>query len=407
MSGMVPTSEAPPVLGVGTRAPLDPDAHARQAQKMEVVGRLAGGVAHDFNNLLTVILGYSDLLIAEAPTGETQREALEEIRRAAERAAELTRQLLAFSRQQVIELRAIDLNHAIGGLEKVLLRLIGEHIELRTHLAPNLGHIHADLSQLEVVILNLAINARDAMPHGGKLLIETADVELDQAYMDGRLAGAAGRYVLLAVTDTGVGMDEAVKAHLFEPFFTTKERGKGTGLGLATVYGIVKQFGGHVWAYSELGKGTTFKIYLPRVDTLELTDVPRVVTATPHGTETILLVEDEEAVRHLAQRVLAAHGYTVLTARNGPDAIALYERCGSPIHLLVTDVVMPQMSGRQLADKLVEVTQRGAPPRVLYCSGYTDTAIVEHGILEPDTAFLQKPFTPDGLVRRVREVLDK
>jgi nitrogen-specific signal transduction histidine kinase/ActR/RegA family two-component response regulator len=404
MSSVMPATDLPTALEAGSARALDPDIHLRQAQKMEVVGRLAGGVAHDFNNLLTVILGYSDLLISNLAPGEPQREGLEEIRRAAERAAELTRQLLAFSRQQVLELRIVDVNRVVAGLERVLLRLIGEHIELRTHLDPYAGSVRADVSQLEVVILNLAINARDAMPQGGRLIIETSDVELDQGYVDRHLGGMAGRYVLLSVSDTGVGMDDVTKAHLFEPFYTTKERGKGTGLGLATVYGIVKQFGGCIWAYSEVNHGTTFKIYLPRAsDTAVIAESGLALSDTPRGTETILLVEDEEAVRHLAQRVLEVHGYTVLAASNGPEAVAIYQWSGVPIHLLVTDVVMPQMSGRELADKLSEL---GPPPRVLFCSGYTDTAIVEHGILDADTAFLQKPFTPDGLVRKVRAVLD-
>jgi CheY-like chemotaxis protein len=386
-------------------APLiDPNALLLQAQKLEVVGRLAGGVAHDFNNLLTVILGYSDLLLANLGKDDPVREGLIEIHRAADRATSLTRQLLTFSRRQVVTLHVLDLNLIVQALERMLRRLIGEDVELETRLASVLGRVRADAGQIEILIMNLAVNARDAMPHGGKILIETADVHFDQAYIDQHLAGTIGDYVMLAVSDTGIGMDETTKAHLFEPFFTTKEPGKGTGLGLATVYGIVKGLGGYVWVYSELGRGTTFKIYLPRIEhALTRPDLRQSRSDTVRGTETILLVEDEEAVRGLAQRVLVAQGYQVLTARDGTEALRLYPTLQQPVHLLVTDVVMPQMSGRQLVDALI---QKGPAPRVLYCSGYTDSAIGLHGLLSPGAAFLEKPFTPDSLIRKVREVLD-
>jgi len=377
----------------------------RQSQKMEAVGRLAGGVAHDFNNLLTVITSYSQLLLDDLGVADPRRADLEEIRKAASAAATLTRQLLAFSRQQVLDPKVLDLNAVVATAGKMLKRVIGEDIELTTVLDRDLGTIKADPGQLEQVIMNLAVNARDAMPVGGKLTIETANVELDSAYTQEHRVVTAGPYVLLSVSDTGLGMDEATQARIFEPFFTTKEKGKGTGLGLATVYGIVKQSDGFVWVYSELGHGTTFKAYFPRVDGQPDTTGP--VEATPaslHGTETVLVAEDAGGVRAVARQVLKRHGYVVLTAADGQTALDLAGEQEGPIHLLVTDVIMPEMSGRQLADRLRELRPS---LKVLFVSGYTDDAVVRHGILEPGIAFLQKPFTPESLARKVREVLDK
>jgi PAS domain S-box-containing protein len=376
----------------------------RQAQKMEAVGQLAGGVAHDFNNLLTVILGYSDLLAAKLEPGSLQLEELDEIRTAGERAASLTRQLLAFSRQQVLERKVLDVNELIADVEKMLGRLIGEDIDLVTVLSPALPRVLADAGQLEQVIMNLAVNARDAMPRGGRLTIETANVELDEAY--GRLHAAVqpGSYVMIAVSDTGVGMNGETLAHMFEPFFTTKERGKGTGLGLATVYGIVKQSGGYVWVYSEVGKGTTFKVYLPLVEEGgEARPVPAAEPVSLVGSETVLLVEDEEPVRALSRSILESYGYTVLEAASGKDGLEVARTYPLPIHLVLTDVVMPEMGGSDLASRL-EALRPGVP--VLYMSGYTDDAVFRHGLLEKGRVFLQKPFTPSDLARRVRGLLD-
>lgn len=375
-----------------------------QAQKMEAVGRLAGGVAHDFNNLLTVILASTELLLEMLPSGHPGREEAMETRKAALRAADLTRQLLAFSRRQVLAPRVLSLNDVVVDMDRMLRRLIGEDIDLRTVLAQDVGAVRADPGQLEQVIANLAVNARDAMPKGGKLTIETANVTLDEAYAAGRPVTVPGRYVMFAVSDTGVGMGEETKARVFEPFFTTKPKGKGTGLGLATVYGIVKQSGGYIWVYSEPGRGTTFKVYLPRVDApVEPAGTAPVETSSLRGSETILLCEDQEQVRTLTRRMLEARGYDVLVARSGHEALRLAEERSGPIHLLVTDVVMPGMSGKELALLL-------NPPRpamkVLYVSGYTDESIVQHGVLEPGAAFLQKPFTAEMLARKVREVLD-
>jgi PAS domain S-box-containing protein len=376
-----------------------------QAQKMEAVGRLAGGVAHDFNNLLTAIRGYTDLLLTDLRDGDPVRVDVKEIDRAAERAASLTRQLLAFSRRQVLQPTVMDLNVTVANMERMLSRLIGEDIDLIAKFAPDQALVRADAGQIEQVIMNLVVNARDAMPHGGKLTIETAKVELDDDYSRRHVGAEPGSYVLLAVSDTGVGMDQEAQSHLFEPFFTTKELGKGTGLGLSTVYGIVKQSGGDIWVYSEPEHGTTFKIYLPSVhDAVEVDLVSSRAIESFEGMETILLVEDETLVRGLARRVLERKGYRVLTAHNADGALLICEQHEGPIHLMVTDVVMPGgASGCELAKLLTSLRPEA---KVLYISGYTADAIVHHGVLEPDIAFLQKPFTPDVLARKVREVID-
>ncbi len=376
-----------------------------QSQKIEAVGRLAGGVAHDFNNLLTIITGYSQLVRDQLKAEDPLRPHVEEVIAAADRAAALTRQLLAFSRKQVLAPQILDLNQIIQNLSKMLRRLIGEDIEIRNVLSPTLGRVQADPAQIEQIIINLALNARDAMPRGGKLIVETADADLDQAYAGRHMAMVAGRYVMLAVTDTGIGMDEETQAHIFEPFFTTKEKGKGTGLGLAMVYGTVKQSGGYIWVYSEPGRGTTFKVYLPRVeDTSEVIAPPPSASAeVPRGSETILLVEDEEGVRSMVRGVLESHGYRVLEAQQARDVLQYCQNESGTIHLLLTDVVMPKMSGRELAERVIALHPE---TRVLYMSGYTDDAIVHHGVLNPGLAFIQKPFTPEALMRKVREVLD-
>ena len=376
-----------------------------QSQKMEAVGRLAGGIAHDFNNLLTVITSYSDLLLQDLGGEDPKREDVEQVRKAAEGAAALTRQLLAFSRQQVLAPRVVSLSVVVQGVEKMLRRVIGEDVDLVTALDLNVGSVKADVGQLEQVLMNLAVNARDAMPTGGKLTIETANVEHDPDYAREREAALLRRFVMLAVSDTGIGMDEATKARIFEPFFTTKEPGKGTGLGLATVYGIVQQSGGFIWVYSEPGHGTTFKIYLPQV---EASAQGRAAGAAPgdlpRGTETILLVEDAAAVRAVTRQVLERQGYTVLEAAHGAAALQTAAGHPGPIHLLLTDVVMPVLSGRQLADQLARLRPDA---KVLYASGYTDDAVVRHGVLEAGISYLQKPFTADSLARKVREVLDR
>lgn len=376
----------------------------RQAQKMEAIGRLAGGVAHDFNNLLTIITGYTQLLLESLTPADPHRDYVEQIQNAGERAAALTRRLLAFSRRQALVLEVLDLNSVVANTEKMLRRLIGEDIELVTIRPAGVNAVKGDASQIEQVIINLAVNARDAMPHGGKLIIETANVELDQAYAQNHAVVNPGPYVLLAVSDTGTGMDAGTMGHIFEPFFTTKEKGKGTGLGLATVYGIVKQSGGYIWVYSERGQGTSFKIYLPRAEEIkEKVEVVELRSAPPQGSETVLLVEDEDGVRSLVRGILEAGGYKVLEANRPLRAWATCQQFEGPIHLLLTDVVMPQMNGPDLAEKLKSLRP---DTKVLYMSGYTDGAILHHGVLEPGTPFLQKPFTPDVLARKVREVLD-
>jgi PAS domain S-box-containing protein len=376
----------------------------RQAQKMEAVGRLAGGVAHDFNNLLMVIRGHSELLRLRLAQDEALRHHAEEIDKAAGRAAGLTQQLLAFSRKQMVQPRVLNLNAVVTDTEGMLRRLIGEDIELVTRTEPALGHVKADPGQIEQIIVNLAVNARDAMPRGGKLIVETENTELDSVFVSQHPGARPGRYVMLAVSDSGVGMSAETQAHIFEPFFTTKEMGHGTGLGLATVYGIVKQSDGYISVYSEAGRGTTFKVYLPRVDE-EAAPAARPAKkgeAVARGTETILLVEDEDPVRMLAREFLESKGYQVLEAATGSEALRISAAHAGPIHLLMTDVVMPGMGGRELAEQLI--LQR-PQTRVIYMSGYTDDAIVQHGVLDPGMIFLAKPFTLETLARKLREVL--
>ncbi|MBI3098597.1 MAG: PAS domain S-box protein [Planctomycetes bacterium] len=377
----------------------------RQSQKMEAIGRLAGGVAHDFNNLLTAIGGYTDLALRRVEPGQPIRRDLEEIRRAGERAAGLTRQLLAFSRRQMLQPKVIDLNELLANLEKMLRRLIGEDIDLAIAFAPNLGAVKADSGQIEQVVMNLAVNARDAMPRGGRITIETANVSLDAAYALRRVVVKPGPYVMAAVTDTGTGMDAETQSHLFEPFFTTKPQGRGTGLGLSTVYGIVKQSGGYIWAYSEPGKGSTFKVYLPRVNEEVQTDALPPPAAVPSsGSETVLLAEDEPGVRGLVVEILRSQGYSVIAAPDGAEALALLRTHAGRIDLLLTDTVMPVMGGIELAARAL----REKPGlRVLYMSGYTDNEVFRSGIFPHGSAFLQKPFTPEGLLKKVREVVEQ
>jgi signal transduction histidine kinase/DNA-binding response OmpR family regulator len=379
------------------------EAQLLQVQKMEAVGQLAGSVAHDFNNLLTIVSGYSELLLDNTNSEDPARASLEEIKKAGQRAAALTHQLLAFSRQQVLAPKVLDLNVAVADMDKMLRRVIGEDIDLVTAHGAELGRVKADPGQIEQVIMNLAVNARDAMPQGGKLTLETANLYLGESYAQGHVPITPGAYVMLAVTDTGCGMDKETQGRIFEPFFTTKERGGGTGLGLATVYGIVQQSGGVIWVYSEVGQGTTFKIYLPRVEEVGTTPEPtRARPAPPRGSETILVVEDEEPLRRLVRTVLRANGYTVLEASRGEEALRICEHQLGIIHLMLTDVVMPQMNGRELATRVASMRPE---TKVLFMSGYTDNAIVHQGVLDAGAAFMQKPFTPDALARKVREVL--
>jgi PAS domain S-box-containing protein len=379
----------------------------RQSQKMEAIGRLAGGIAHDFNNLLTLIKGYSQLSLLDLKEEDPLKDSIEGIKKASERASDLTRQLLAFSRRQVMEMKVLDLNSLLRDLDKMLRRIIGEHVELGMRLADDLGRVKADPGQMEQVILNLAVNARDAMPSGGNLTIETANEEVDEAFVRAHIGVSPGRYVQLTVRDTGVGMSPEVQERVFEPFFTTKEKGQGTGLGLSTVYGIVKQSGGNIWLDSTLGKGTTFKIYLPRVEESaeaaqegaekgEAEDLPR-------GRETVLVVEDDEGVRQLSARILNRQGYRVWEAVNGAEALRIIEQQKEPIDLMLTDVVMPQMGGKELAEKVQPLRPQ---MKVLFISGYMDDAVVHREILDSASHFLQKPFSPAALARKVREVLD-
>ena len=374
----------------------------RQAQKMEAVGQLSGGIAHDFNNLLGVIIGYSELLEEQLGENHKQHKNVGEIKKAGQRAASLTRQLLAFSRQQVLEPRVLNLNVVVAETEKMLQRLIGEHIELATCLAADLGQVKADPGQIEQVMMNLVVNARDAMPEGGRLTVETCNAELDEAYAFQNAPTIPGKYVALLVTDTGVGMDVATQAHIFEPFFTTKEVGKGTGLGLATVYGVVKQSGGYIWVYSEPGIGSTFKVYLPRVDApVETSGVSSGESTPEGGTETILLVEDEDSLRTLTRTLLEQGGYTVLEANGGNEAMEIARQHREPIDLLLTDMVMPGMGGPEVARNLVLIHPES---KVMFMSGYT--SFTRRGMLDPNAILLQKPFTRDALLSKLREVLD-
>jgi len=372
---------------------------------MDAVGRLAGGVAHDLNNVLSVVLSYTDMILADLKTDDLLRADLEEVRTAGKRAAALTRQLLTFSRQEVFVPKVIDLNQVIGGMEKMLGHLLGADVEMTLLPAVRLGKVKADPAQVEQIVMNLVVNARDAMPRGGKLTLQTNNTELDEHYASEHLGVTAGAHVMLAVTDTGLGMDKETQAQIFEPYFTTKERGKGTGLGLSIVFGIVKQSGGHLWVYSEPGKGTTFKVYFPRTDAKAET-----ISSQPpaleggRGPETILLVEDDEQVRAVTRGILRRGGYTVLEAPGAGEALLVVEQYGAKIHLLVTDVVLPRMSGPQLVERI-----RPSRPdiKVLFMSGYTGEAIVQHGILDSGVTFLQKPITPDALARKVREALGR
>ena len=386
------------ILDLSERKQLE--AQLRQAQKMEAIGLLSGGIAHDFNNLLSVILGYSEVLLDRPDVDGQTRHQCEEIKKAGERAASLTRQLLAFSRQQVLEPRVLNLNMVVAETKKMLQRLIGEDIDLQTSLDPTLGSVRADPGGIEQVIMNLAVNARDAMPKGGKLVIETSNAEPDQQYVLHHTPFAPGQYVCLAVTDSGVGMDQETRAHIFEPFFTTKGVGKGTGLGLSTVYGIVKQSGGYIWVYSELGNGSVFKMYLPRVDEPAQYVRPEELTAGLfRGTETILLVEDEEAVRTLTRQVLEQNGYTVVEACDGSQALEIARLRTDPIGLLLTDVVMPGINGPTLAQNLSSIHPE---TKVLFTSGYSGNS----GALPPGASLLQKPFPRVKLLRKLRELLD-
>jgi two-component system cell cycle sensor histidine kinase/response regulator CckA len=375
-----------------------------QAQKIEAIGQLAGGVAHDFNNLLTVIAGSSELLLSTVSASDPGRRHVDVIRQTATRAAALTRQLLAFSRRQLLQPRLLNVGDVIVNIEQMLRRLLGEDIELHVRCDPGTGHVWADPSQLDQVVLNLAVNARDAMPDGGRLIIETSNAELDDDFVRAHTGARPGRYVRLRVTDTGVGMDATVRAHLFEPFFTTKGVGRGTGLGLATVYGIVKQSGGFIWVDSAPGRGARFTIDLPWVDAPTVAIAGAGLSARlPKGTETILVVEDEKAVRRLGSEVLASRGYTVLEASHGEEALRVVAEHVGPIDLMVTDVVMPRMNGRELVDRLIPIRPG---MKVVYMSGHTDDAVVARGVETAGLTFLHKPFTLDVLARTVRAVLD-
>jgi nitrogen-specific signal transduction histidine kinase/CheY-like chemotaxis protein len=382
-------------------------AQLQQAQKMEAIGKLAGGVAHDFNNILTTIIGNADLILATPIKDETIHDEIEEIKSAGQRAAALTRQLLAFSRKQIIQPEIVDLNTMLTDIEKMLVRLIGENIEFLIIPEFPLWQVEIDPGQMEQVIMNIVVNAKDAMPNGGKLTIQTANVDLDTSYFaeHGIVEKELGPYVMVAVSDTGIGMDKKIQEHIFEPFYTTKDKQRGTGLGLSTVYGIVKQNGGFIWVYSESGQGSTFKIYLPRtkkdVKTEEKDHTP---VENLNGSETVLIVEDDALLLNFAEKALQQYGYRVLTARNGQDALRIGEEFEGQIDLMVTDVVMTTMNGKETAEHL---QSRYSQMKVIYMSGYTDDTIVHLGVLEPGLNFLEKPFSPEGLARKVREVLDK
>jgi two-component system cell cycle sensor histidine kinase/response regulator CckA len=375
-----------------------------QAQKMESLGRLTGGVAHDFNNLLTAINGFAELMQMRMRPDDPQHPMVKSILNSGQRAADLVRQLLAFSRKQIIEPKVLDLNMVVADMDRMLRRVIGEDIHLRAVLAPDLWSVKIDPTQLEQIIVNLAVNARDAMPDGGSLTIETANVVLDEAYTATHVEAGLGQHVMLAVSDTGVGISEKDLPQIFEPFFTTKELGQGTGLGLATIYGIVKQNGGDIQVYSEKDVGTTFKIYLPSVvENVSTISRPELEIVIPTGAETILLVEDDVNVRKLVQRVLQSLGYTLLEAENGQEALQIAASYDGLIHLLLTDVVMPGINGKMLAENLLMTRPE---LKLLFMSGYTDNAIAHHGVLEPGTAFVQKPFSPTVIAHKIREVLD-
>jgi len=378
----------------------------QQTTKMEAIGRLAGGVAHDFNNALTPMLALSDMLLRRWDADEKTYSYMKEIKQSGERCAALTRQLLAFGRRQPLKMQALNLNHVVMNIEKMLSRLLGEDIELTRFLAPDLKSVRADAGQMDQVLVNLAVNSRDSMPSGGKLTIETANVHLDREYAETRPDITPGPHVMLAMSDTGHGMDEETLEHIFEPFFTTKEKGKGTGLGLSTVYGIVKQCGGNIWVYSEEGRGATFKIYLPAVDEEpeELINPESLGEGKYQGTETILLVEDEDSVRKIEKQLFEENGYTVRDAPDGEEALRICEERGQDIKLMITDVVMPGMSGRELADRLASTCPH---IKVIFMSGYTENSIVHHGVLEEGVHFIQKPFNNEALLRKVRELLDE
>ncbi|HWP84196.1 MAG TPA: ATP-binding protein [Terriglobia bacterium] len=375
--------------------------HFHQNQRMEAMGRLAGGIAHDFNNLLGVILGYTDLMLESVGTDEVARSRLEQIRKAGRSAANLTRQLLAFSRRQSLQPKVLDINEVLSSMEEILRRLLGEDIELLLFPAKDLGRTKVDPGQLEQIILNLAANAREAMPTGGTLTIDTANTAFDDSYVKMHPGTVPGPYVMMAISDTGVGMDAATQARVFEPFFTTKQQ--GAGLGLATVYGIVKQSGGFIWVYSEPRKGTTFKVYFPRVYESKESWSEAAAPPLRGGTETLLVVEDSDALRALFREFLESGGYQVLDASNGVEALRIAQQSQSPIHALVTDVVMPQMSGRQLAEQL----HRFRPGiKVLYVSGYTNNVIAKRWVVEEGVELLFKPFTKEALLQKIRQVLD-
>ncbi|HEU4628114.1 MAG TPA: response regulator [Gemmatimonadaceae bacterium] len=401
-------SDDPAIRGVVFNARDVTEQHAlelqlRQAQKMEAVGQLAGGIAHDFNNLLTVITSYSGMLLTELDGRDAIREDIAEIALAADRAAALTRQLLAFSRRQVLQPQPLELNQVIRDVEKLLRRLIREDIELVTALTPEPACVYADLGQLEQVLVNLVVNARDAQPRGGRIVIATANVELDEHFIAPHGTVTPGPHVMITVSDEGCGMDEATLARMYEPFFTTKGGGRGTGLGLATVYGIVQQSGGHIWCYSEPGLGTTFKIYLPRsAGAAAPASSTGVRAPAARGTETILLVEDEDRVRVVASRILRRNGYTVLEARTGPEALQLWREHGAHVDLVVTDMVMPEMGGRELAAR---VRQDAPELPLLFMSGYTEDGAFQRGVLQPGESYLEKPFGEEGLTRMVRRAL--
>jgi len=392
------------ITNISERKQLETQLH--QAQKMEAIGKLAGGIAHDFNNILTTIIGNAELALMDVIKDESLRKEIEEIKKAGEKAASLTRQLLAFSRKQIVQPEILDINESLIDIEKMLGRLIGEDVELLTIQASELWQVEIDPGQIEQMIMNLAVNARDAMPKGGKLTVGTANADLDKNYFRERgiHEETPGHYVMLSVSDTGSGMDKETREHIFEPFFTTKEVGKGTGLGLSTVYGIVKQNNGFIWVYSEPGQGSTFKIYLPKVKPdAEPEEKEQSLVDDLSGSETVLIVEDNDSLRNFAQKILHIYGYRTLNAENGEDALRVCKEHNGPIHLLLTDVVMPRMGGKEAAERLQPLYPR---MKIIYMSGYTDNAIVHHGVLEPGLNFLEKPFTPKGLARKVRKALE-